>query len=133
MVTSVSSMQNTTGAVTTQSSTDLGRDAFLRLLTTELSNQDPISPMDDKDFISQLAQFSSLEQSETLNQNMSTFIQSQSITSAAALVGKNVTALDSNSGQMISGMVESIRLNSGEVTLKIGDNDIPIGNVTSIS
>lgn len=48
---------------------DLDKDAFLRLLTTQLANQDPLNPMEDKEFIAQLAQFSSLEQMQTLNKS----------------------------------------------------------------
>lgn len=51
---------------------DLDKDAFLRLLTTQLANQDPLSPMEDREFIAQLAQFSSLEQMTALNQTMET-------------------------------------------------------------
>lgn len=50
--------------------TDLDKDAFLRLLTTQLANQDPLNPMEDKEFIAQLAQFSSLEQMQNLNKNV---------------------------------------------------------------
>ena len=53
-------------------SNDLDKDAFLRLLTTQLANQDPLSPMEDREFIAQLAQFSSLEQMTALNQTMET-------------------------------------------------------------
>ncbi|QQY80733.1 flagellar hook capping protein [Keratinibaculum paraultunense] len=49
---------------------DLDKDAFLRLLTTQLANQDPLNPMEDKEFIAQLAQFSSLEQMQNLNKNV---------------------------------------------------------------
>lgn len=49
---------------------DLDKDAFLRLLTTQLANQDPLNPMEDKEFIAQLAQFSSLEQMQNLNKNL---------------------------------------------------------------
>jgi flagellar basal-body rod modification protein FlgD len=49
---------------------DLDKDAFLRLLTTQLANQDPLNPIEDKEFIAQLAQFSSLEQMQNLNKNV---------------------------------------------------------------
>lgn len=49
------------------SSNDLDKDAFLRLLTTQLANQDPLNPIEDREFIAQLAQFSSLEQMQNLN------------------------------------------------------------------
>lgn len=49
---------------------DLDKDAFLRLLTTQLANQDPLNPIEDKEFIAQLAQFTSLEQMQTLNKNV---------------------------------------------------------------
>jgi len=48
----------------------LGKDAFLNLLVTQLRNQDPLNPMDDKEFISQMAQFSTLEQMQNLDKNL---------------------------------------------------------------
>ncbi len=54
-----------------KSKNDLDKDAFLRLLTTQLANQDPLNPIEDREFIAQLAQFSSLEQMQSLNKAFS--------------------------------------------------------------
>jgi len=58
-------------------SSSLGKDDFLKILVTQLQNQDPTSPMEDKEFIAQMAQFSSLEQMQNLNTTMSNFITLQ--------------------------------------------------------
>lgn len=52
-----------------EKSSSLDKDAFLRLLMTQMSHQDPLNPMEDKDMLAQLAQFSSLEQMNNLNTN----------------------------------------------------------------
>jgi len=81
------------------SSTDLGQDEFLELLVTKLENQDPLNPQEDEDFIAQLAQFSSLEQLEDMNDSLQLgldwdYILSQTIsnTMATSLIGCEVTA-----------------------------------------
>ncbi|NLW22284.1 MAG: hypothetical protein GXY88_03360 [Tissierellia bacterium] len=56
--------------ITNTVNNNLDKDAFLRLLTTQLANQDPLNPMEDREFIAQLAQFTSLEQMQNLNKNI---------------------------------------------------------------
>lgn len=61
----------TSGATTSTSATDkLGRDTFLKLLVTKMQNQDPTRPMEDGEFLTQLAQFSSLETLQEINQSL---------------------------------------------------------------
>jgi flagellar basal-body rod modification protein FlgD len=55
---------------TKKASSELNKDTFLKLLVTQMQNQDPLNPMEDREFISQMAQFSSLEQMQQLNTSM---------------------------------------------------------------
>lgn len=78
----------------TGSNDSLGKDAFLKILFAQLQNQDPLSPMDDKEFIGQMATFSSLEQLTNMNQTLERFVESASQANLIAFsefVGKEVT------------------------------------------
>ena len=97
-MTSVSS--TTTSPLTTASTaatggSALGKDDFLKLLTAQLSNQDPLNPMDNTQFVAQLAQFSALEQQMQANTNLEGIAIAQSAMNNAQvtqLVGKTVEA-----------------------------------------
>ena len=88
-------------------SQDMGKDEFLKILITQLQNQDPTKPMEDKEFISQMAQFSSLEQMNNLNDQFTKVSNSLASNQAVALLGKNVTLQDIG-GNMITGRVEAV-------------------------
>ncbi len=89
---------------------ELGKDDFLKLLITQMSNQDPTDPMDNTQFIAQMAQFSSLEQITNLNSNFDKM--NGMLTSAQALntIGKTVT-LDIG-GATAQGIVQSVTYGS---------------------
>ncbi len=120
-------------ALTNASNNILGKDAFFKLLITQLQNQDPLKPMDDKEFISQMAQFSSLEQMQGLNQQMSKFINLKAAADGASLIGKKVASIITSDGQeeTISGIVEKIEFSDGD-TLVVLDNGTKI-NMDQIS
>lgn len=76
-------------------SSTLDKDSFLLLLVTEFQNQDPLNPMEDREFIAQLAQFSALEQQMQTNENMETLVELEQRTqmlNAASYIGKEVSA-----------------------------------------
>ncbi|MBR1672520.1 MAG: flagellar hook assembly protein FlgD [Fretibacterium sp.] len=79
---------NSTTAVTNATS-DLGKDAFLKLLIAELSNQDPLNPMEDREFISQMATFSSLEQMQNMNSTLQSMAEANKF-SAVSYIGKAI-------------------------------------------
>lgn len=87
------------------SNTALGADVFLKLLTTELKNQDPEKPMDSTASVSQLAQFSALQAQTTTSAAFASFQSNFAVMQAAALIGKTVTV---NSQDPASGNTSSI-------------------------
>lgn len=113
--------------------TKLDRDAFLRLLVTQMRLQDPIRTMEDREFIAQLAQFSSLEQITNLSNEIRSLAQSSFSAQAVSLIGRNVEYLDASSGGTASGRVESVRFVDGSPLLRIGGADVPLSYVVAVS
>ncbi|MBI5579433.1 MAG: flagellar hook assembly protein FlgD [Deltaproteobacteria bacterium] len=104
-VSAVSSVSDSGSASTTKASSSLDKDAFLKLLTTQLQNQDPLNPTDSTEFTAQLAQFSSLEQLSNINETLSTLnLYQASINNAQAVgfIGKDIVA-NGNSIEMANG------------------------------
>lgn len=134
-VTNTSSTSATDSAASTSSKpkqATLGQDAFLKLLITEMQNQDPLSPMDNKDSIAQLAQFSSLEQMTQVNKNFTsfgdTFSKNSTATQAFSLTGNWIEYADS-SGKTMTGKVDSVTFENGVPKLKVGTNVVDLSAV----
>ncbi len=90
---------------------DLGKNEFLQILITQLANQDPTSPMEDKEFISQMAQFSSLEQVTNMSEQFKVLAETLSGTYEVGVLGKTVT-VDTMVGKeraQITGVVDAVR------------------------
>lgn len=84
----------------------LGRDDFLKILITQLSFQDPTSPMEDREFIAQMAQFSTLEQMTAMASDFSRLTSMLMGNEAASSLGKNVEIQEGN--RIIQGAVEAV-------------------------
>lgn len=103
------------GAVSSPTSTSansLNLEDFLRVLTTQLTYQDPLKPLDNQEFMAQLAQFTSLEQTQQLNRKIEVLIGNQSALQSVGLIGRTVDI--QASGGNLTGTVRSISF-SGDV------------------
>ncbi|HSO59532.1 MAG TPA: flagellar hook assembly protein FlgD [Desulfobacterales bacterium] len=108
-VNAVSTLADNGAASIAAKSKSLDKDAFLRLLTTQLQNQDPLNPTDSTEFTAQLAQFSSLEQLSNVNETLNTLkLYQASINNAQAVgfIGKDIVAsgnsIEMKGGQPVS-------------------------------
>lgn len=118
----------------------LGKDDFLKLLITQLKNQDPLSPMQDKDYIAQLATFSSLEQMTNMNTSLNNFISSMStnLLQFSELIGKNISYVepseDGQSNKIVDSVVTSVERSSNGFVMHLsnGKTTIP-DNIVKIA
>ncbi len=92
---------------------EMGRDQFLHILLTQLSNQNPMDPLQDKDFIAQMAQFSSLESMQSLNKNFETMMTD---VKALKQTIESGTTGQSDQGKDIKTLIETMK--AQHVTLK---------------
>src|SRR5947209_15098271 len=83
--------QPTTTAPAASDQSALGEDAFLKLLTTELQNQDPLKPMDDTQSVAQMAQFSALQAQNELKTSFENFQSNFGVLQASSLIGRKAT------------------------------------------
>ncbi|PKK91381.1 MAG: flagellar hook capping protein [Candidatus Wallbacteria bacterium HGW-Wallbacteria-1] len=151
MATAIGATASSSANLFTNSSTNdaLGKDDFLMLLVTELMNQNPLEPMDNKEFVSQMAQFSSLEQLSNMSSNMEVMTASN-ITAMKSMqismIGKNVTAnipnplYDPETAEEnpevpqyvdIEGVVEKVKFVNSLPIAVVGDYDVGLENITS--
>ena len=99
-------------------------NAFLRLLITQLKNQDPTQPMDSGQFMSQLASFSTVEQGIQTNQKLDSLLTASSLAQADGVIGRTVTSADGS----VSGQVSTVRITSdGPVATLADGNQVLLG------
>lgn len=123
-----------TNSSSKSSNSELDKNAFLKLLITQLRYQDPLSPMDDKEFVAQMAQFSTLEQVTNMSKSLENFLVNFSWTQFINLIGKTVKFTDSETGEKVQGKVTGIKPTSSGIVLIINDGkyEVPINNIEEI-
>lgn len=114
----------------------LSFEALLKIVLTQLTYQDPLKPMDNFQFVSQLAQFSQIQQSQDMVQSLEALVRAQTRGQAASLLGK-IVDVAAGSGTL-SGEVVAVSFASGTPTITIETGQghtvggLPLGNVSQI-
>ncbi|MBO1510408.1 flagellar hook assembly protein FlgD [Metabacillus bambusae] len=138
MVTSIDPsllISNKSNTISTGNSS-LGKDEFLKILMAQLQNQDPLNPMEDKEFIAQMAQFSTLEQTTNMSSLLEKFIntqtQSDSILKYSEMIGKQVEWKSTDDTG--SGIVKSIKQSDTGIILELDNGEeISSDSITKVS
>ena len=118
----------------------VGSQDFMQLLTTQLRNQNPFEPVQDAEFLGQLAQFSSLEEAQSQRQAfdrlasvMTASAGLQSLAQASSLIGREVSYIDPNTGKEGRNTVDSVKFGDGGIQIQLkGGALVPLGNIIEI-
>ena len=110
----------------------LGQNEFLKLLVTQMRNQDPMQPVSDTEFIAQMAQFSSLEQTKTMSADITKLRQGNDFLQATNLLGKEVR-LHLGGMEFTKGIVTDLNVKDGEARIIVGEKTYTLDQVNSVS
>lgn len=110
------------------SAAQLGQEDFMRILLSQLQFQDPLKPVDNQEFVAQLAQFSALEINRQQSGKVEQLLAMESVSQAVNLIGKQVQ-VESQAGSSTLGKVDAVSFRTGEPLLTISANGTVIPDV----
>ncbi len=117
------------------SASDIQMD-YMKLLVTELQNQNPLEPLDNNQMAAQLAQFSQLQQIESMNTSFASVLAVTELSYASSLIGKEVSFMSETSTgdeAVTNGIVEEVINNgNGKITLSVGNQVLTLDDIISI-
>jgi flagellar hook assembly protein FlgD len=129
---------------------DLDMGAFIKLMVTELQNQDPLNPMENSEILTQISQIREIEASDKMTKTLNDILTSQdavllgqSLSNAGNLIGKKVTGEvesrivnedgeDEMKVEVVTGIVDKISLTAGQPVVHIGEKRFPLAKVTEV-
>lgn len=137
-VSAVDMLGSTTQAATTtptadSTSSQMDKDLFLKLMVTQLRNQDPMNPQDSAEFLAQTAQFTSLEKLEAVASQSSQALAAQMAFGASSLAGRTVSYIAEDGVTETQGTVDSVRFTAAGPMLTVGGVEVPIANVVTVA
>lgn len=96
-----------------------------------MTSQDPLNPESNTDFIAQMAQFTSLEQTKSMTSAINAMASNQSLANANSLIGKTVTLTSDNT--TVNGQVSGVTVTDGTAQIVVNGNSYDVSSVTSVS
>jgi flagellar basal-body rod modification protein FlgD len=100
------------------SAAQLSQEDFMRILLAQLQFQDPLKPMDNQEFVAQLAQFSALEINRQQSERVDQLLSMQSVTQSVGILGKKID-MKTSLGSSLAGTVKAVSLRTGEPLLTV--------------
>lgn len=125
------SISAVTASSNSSSSGNLTLEDFLKVMLTQLTHQNPLKPMDNQEFMAQIAQFTALKQTQEMSANIQTLVNNQSALQSVGLIGKTVQ-VSTDSG-VITGTVSSLSLVDSQPAISITQTNGAVLNDISIS
>jgi flagellar basal-body rod modification protein FlgD len=129
--------QGTQGStIQNNSATTLSTNQFLNLMMDELRNQNPLNPSssDPTQYLTELAQMTSVEQQTNTAQNTQITAQAQAVSQAISLIGDSVTYVDQKTGNKITGSVDSVQITSSGPTLTVaGTSGVLLSSIINVT
>lgn len=110
----------------------LTSDSFLKLLITQLQNQDPTAPMSNEELLNQLSQMRTLQSNIELSDMLKTQANNQQVTAGAAFLGKIVTGTSAD-GSEVTGVADRVLLKGGSTFVGIGNDEVQVSKITGVS
>lgn len=107
------------------------RDQFLKILTAEMSNQNPFEPINNSDFMNQMTSLQTLESTSLMNDALTQLSQMLQMTTASSLIGKRIKATPSAGGS-VEGTVSRVVQDEGKIFLIVSGQRVPVGGVQEI-
>lgn len=111
----------------------LGKNDFLNLLVTQLRYQNPLKPMDNSEFIAQMAQFSSLEQMQNLNAGFNSLFGLKQLTAGSRLIGRTIEGRDSKTGKPVTGIVSAVKVEDDVTKLVVDSHLVLLSDIEKIT
>ena len=130
-VSSASSTTSTQGSTYADPLSNVSMSDFLKLLVTELQNQDPTSPMDNSQILQQVSQIKAIESNQRLSDTLTSMQTQQDLVAASTLLQKTITGL-ADSGSKITGQVDKVTVDTSGVKVCVGTDTISLTNISEV-